>query len=170
MVMTSAEFCGENYYKHPPLTSEMLAYAENFLGVKLPGLLVELLRVQNGGYTKEFGFPMSVRTSWAKDHVPMDELFGIVPRGVRTAHNMVDPELLEVNSAYLPPKQVLLTGDGHWWITLDYRLRDEPGVLWADVEMDEYLPIAPTFEAFYAELRPTSEFAPDEFEEIEIKL
>lgn len=170
MAMTAAEFWGKNTYNHPPLTSEMLAYAENFLGAKFPRLLVELLKVQNGGYTQGFGFPMSERTSWAKDHVPMDNLAGIViDPSVQTAFNVLDSRYFESEWG-LPPKQITLTGDGHWWITLDYRNGDEPSVLWADVEMDECLPIAPTFEAFYAGLRPISEFAWDEIEEKEIKL
>ena len=157
--MTPVEFWDENTYNHPPLTPEALAYAEDFLGVRLPRLLIELLTFQNGGHTKGFGFPMQRPTSWAEDHVPMEELFGIVQdQTMRTAQNMIDVDLLEEHAPYLPPKQVLLTGDGHWWVTLDYRFRDIPSVLWVDTELEKIVPIAPSFDVFFAGLRPTSEF------------
>ena len=157
--MAPQDFWAENFYNHPPLTKEALDFAESLLGVKLPRLLIELLAFQNGGSTKEFGYPMKQRTSWAKDHVPMEELFGIVQdQTLRTAQSMTQIKLIEEHAPYLPPKQVLLTGDGHWWVTLDYRFSDVPSVLWADVEMNEYIPIAPTFDTFYSGLRPTSEF------------
>lgn len=166
--MTPREFWGENYYQNPPLTPDMLRFSDSILGFKLPSRLIELLTFQNGGYTKGFGFPMSRRTSWAVDHIPMDDLFGIVPNMTSSAHNMVDTELLDVNLPCLPEKQVLLTGDGHWWITLDYRTVGEPSVLWADVEMNEFLTVATSFEIFYSGLRPTSEFLPDTFETIQL--
>jgi hypothetical protein len=163
MPLTPAEFWGVNYYKHPPFTREMVEYAENFLEVKLPALLVELLQFQNGGYTKDFGFPMTQETSWADDHVPMEELFGIViDQSLETAQNMIDRDLLEEHAPYLPKKQVLLAGDGHCWITLDYRFGEVPSVLWIDTEVEEIIPIAPTFESFYDGLRPISVFNLDQ--------
>ena len=158
MAMTAAEFWGVNYYKHPPLTPKMLAYAEDSLEVKLPPLLVELLLFQNGGYTMGFGFPMNQPTSWASDHVPLDDMAGIViDSNIKTAFNMLESDYM-IKEWGLPPKQVLLTGDGHWWVTLDYRAGDIPSVLWADVEMNEFVPVAPTFEAFFEGLRPSAEF------------
>jgi hypothetical protein len=58
----------------------------------------------------------------------------------------------------LPPRQVLLSGDGHWWITLDYRRSDVPTVAWIDVECGQDLQIAPSFAAFLAGLRPAADF------------
>ena len=51
-------FWGANSYNHPPLTDEMVAQAEARLGVRLPPELIELLRIQNGGYTLAFAHPM----------------------------------------------------------------------------------------------------------------
>ena len=56
----------------------MVAEAERQPGVKLPAEYIALLRIQNGGYTRGFGYPMSRPTRWAPDHVPLGELFGIV--------------------------------------------------------------------------------------------
>jgi hypothetical protein len=77
--MTRAgEFWSFNYYEHPPLTDVALARAERILGVRLPMALVELLRVQNGGYTKGFVHPMKEPTTWSKDHVPLHDLAGVI--------------------------------------------------------------------------------------------
>jgi len=67
------QFWGSNYYDHPPLTDEMVAVAESRLGVKLPAEYIALLRHQNGGYTQGFAYPMRQRTTWAEDHVPLND-------------------------------------------------------------------------------------------------
>jgi hypothetical protein len=152
------KFWRSNYYKHPPLTDEMVEVAERQLRVKLPGEYIALLRIQNGGYTHGFGFPMTRRTAWAKDHVPLNDLAGIVtdPR-IRTAQNILDTEYMTEEWG-LPARQALLSGDGHWWITLDYRKGDVPSVAWIDVESGEDIQVAPTFAAFLEGLRSISEF------------
>ncbi len=71
MAVDPHAFWDSNSYDHPPLTDEMVVEAQAALGVLLPRELVDLLRVQNGGYTKGFAFPMSQPTTWAKDHIPL---------------------------------------------------------------------------------------------------
>jgi hypothetical protein len=114
MSIDPTTFWGTNYYKHPPLTDDMLAKAEAILGVHLPLELIALLRAQNGGYTQGFAHPMSQRTSWATDHVPLDDLAGIVldPR-IETPLNIVGAEYMTQEWG-LPPQQVPLSGDGHY--------------------------------------------------------
>jgi hypothetical protein len=51
----------------------------------------------------------------------------------------------------MPAEPVLLSGDGHWWIALDYRIRGrdgEPSVVWYDNELGEDVQVAATFRAF----------------------
>jgi hypothetical protein len=81
MPIAPSDFWAANYYAHPPLTEDMVKQAEHTLGVRLPSELIDLLKVQNGGYTKGFAHPMRVRTTWAEDHVPLQDLFGIVTNG-----------------------------------------------------------------------------------------
>ena len=158
MVIPVDKFWGSNYYNHPPLTDEMVSVAERELGVKLPAEYIALLRIQNGGYTQGFGFPMNQRTSWSEDHVPLGDLAGIVTDSqIRTALNILDTAYL-TDEWELPPRQVLLSGDGHWWITLDYRNSNFPSVAWIDTESDEDVEVAPSFAAFLDGLRPDSEF------------
>jgi hypothetical protein len=78
MEINKNEFWDSNYYNHPRLTDDILKIVEEQLRVKLPELFIELLRIQNGGYTKGFVFPMTQRTTWADNHVPLSQLFGIV--------------------------------------------------------------------------------------------
>jgi hypothetical protein len=56
----------------------------------------------------------------------------------------------------MPEGFVLLTGDGHWWIALDYRRSGPdgpPSVVWYDNEMDEDVQLAADFETFVHGLR-----------------
>jgi hypothetical protein len=142
------DFWGTNYYQHPPLTAESVAEAERVLRVRLPIELVELLHIQNGGYTKGFVHPMSEPTTWSEDHVPLHDLAGIVLDPTNSSPmNLVRTEELTQEWG-LPPRQVLLSGDGHYWITLDYRHGESPAVSWIDVECGEDKLIAPSFKAF----------------------
>lgn len=153
MKINKPDFWGSNYYSHPPLTEDMIIAAEKSLNVKLPGLFIELLKIQNGGYTRGYAFPMTEKTTWAENHVPLLELFGIVTdEDILTGQNILDSEYI-ANEWGLPEKQILLAGDdGHWWITLDYRKGSIPSVLWIDVECNEDIHIASSFEEFISGL------------------
>ena len=154
--MDLQHFWGTDYDLNPPLTEDALHHAEQFLGVEFPRDLVALWEVQNGGYTQGFVFPTRQRTSWAEDHVPLNELFGIgspaVPSGI---HNVLNAKYMIVEWG-LPSNQVLLAGDGHWWITLDYRNNAEPRVTWFDVEVGEDIELASSFRQFLSGLLPNS--------------
>ncbi|NYZ63430.1 SMI1/KNR4 family protein [Luteimonas deserti] len=158
MPIDLASFWAENYYNHPRLTDEMVAVAESRLEVRLPTEFLALLQRQNGGYTAGFAHPMAQPTSWAKGHVPLHDLFGIVTEPEHeTAQNLLSTEYMTQEWG-LPPKQVLLSGDGHYWITLDYRAGDSPSVAWIDAECDEDMQIAPSFAAFLAGLVPDTTY------------
>ena len=159
MAIDKNEFWDENYYNHPLLTDDMVTTAEKMLNVKLPSFLIELLKVQNGGYTKGFAFPMTEKTTWAENHVPLSDLFGIVTdESIETAQNILDSHYMTEEWG-LPEKQVLLTGDGHWWITLDYRKSNTPSVSWIDVECGEYVHVVDSFEDFINGLVAEDAFA-----------
>lgn len=148
MPIAKSDFWDDNYYNHPSLTDEMVAIAQEMFNVKLPELFIELLKIQNGGYTKRFVYPMTVGTTWAENHVPLSVLFGIVPDPtIKTAQNILDTPYMTEEWG-LPEKQILLNGEGHWWITLDYRKGDIPSVRWIDVECDQDIHIADNFDVF----------------------
>ena len=58
----------------------------------------------------------------------------------------------------LPPRQVLLSGRGHYWITLDYRDGATPSVAWLDVDCAEDLQISGSFRAFLDGLVPSATY------------
>jgi hypothetical protein len=137
-----------------PLTDEMVVNVEGLLGVRLPAALLELLRVQNGGVVADAwnSFPTAQRTSWSDSSVPFETLMGI-GTAERTLSLLDTPYL--VKEWGLPSALVLLTGDGHWWIALDYRERapdGEPSVTWLDTELGQDLQLAPDFPAFVEDL------------------
>lgn len=153
-------FWGENYYNNPTITKKDIEGAEKKLHVKLPEKFIELLKIQNGGYTKNAGFlfPMKIKTTWADDHIPLNQLYGIViNKDFDTGHNIMDSEYL-IKEWGLPPNQVLITGDGHWWITLDYRKEKIPTIRWIDVECNEDIHVADNFEEFINGLVPYEEY------------
>lgn len=147
------------YGVQAPLTDEAVREAEALLGVRLPEALLELLRVQNGGgvVDERSAFP-SEPNSWAPDHAPFDSLMGI-GAAERTMSLLDTPYLVEEWG--LPSPVVLLTGDGHWWIALDYREcgpDGEPPVVWLDADDESELALAPDFRSFLAGLVPAESF------------
>ncbi|MET7646729.1 SMI1/KNR4 family protein [Streptomyces sp. NPDC005426] len=111
---------GSDYGVQPPVTAEVILEAERLLNVTLPGSLLDLLRQQNGGRLtgSRNAFPTSGPTSWSADHVPVDSLLGIGHRE-RMISVLDSPYLIEEWD--LPAPVVLVSGDGHCWIGLDYR-------------------------------------------------
>jgi len=103
-------------------------------------------------------------TAWAPDHVPVDVIFGIPAVGdvgrFGTGVGILQTAYMTKEWG-LPGGLVLLNGDGHWWIALDYRSSGPTGpptVVWVDVERDEDLQLAKRFTAFREQLKPTTEF------------
>ncbi|MEW2127932.1 SMI1/KNR4 family protein [Streptomyces sp. NPDC007259] len=150
-----ATFWGEGLYGvQPPLTDAVVQDAERQLGVRLPASLLEILRVRNGGPVAEVwnAFPTDVPTSWSENHVPLDDMMGI-------GRHDGQPSLLDsgylIEEWSLPSPLVLLSGDGHCWIALDYRTcgeQGEPSVTWFDVDTDTELPLATDFQTFVERL------------------
>jgi hypothetical protein len=145
------------YGVQPPLTDEAVRDAEELLGVRLPEALLELLRVQNGGTVidERSAFPTTERTSWAPDHVPFDSLMGIGK--TEGSLSLLDTPYL-VEEWGLPSPVVLLTGDGHAWVALDYRAGGEPSVVWLDADDESELWLAPDLRTFLDGLVPAESF------------
>lgn len=160
-----ATFWGEGLYGvQPPLNDAVVQDAERQLGVRLPASLLEILRVQNGGLVAESwnAFPTDGPTSWSENHVPLDDMMGIGRHDGRLS--LLDTAYL-VEEWGLPSPLVLLSGDGHCWIALDYRScgqLGEPSVTWFDVEGDTELPLATDFTAFVERLTAAASFDLDD--------
>lgn len=136
------------YGVQPALTDDALADCEALLGVRLPVEYVALLRVRNGGaVARQYSaFPTRNLLAWAvMNHGPFEFCSGIGP---------ASPSITD--SPYLnrewdqPDDLVLLHGEGHWWIALDYRggRTAEPSVAWYDNDSGEDVTLADTFVSF----------------------
>jgi SMI1-KNR4 cell-wall len=137
----------KNYGVHPALTEDALVDCEARLGIKLPSEYIALLRVRNGGaVAREYSaFLTSQPTSWADDHVPFEYCHGIGADGASITES---PYL---NGEWGQPDElVLLHGNGHYWIALDYRgdRAADPRVVWFDNEVSEDLTLADSFASF----------------------
>ena len=130
-----------------PLQDEWLRSAERELGVSLPRKLVQLLRLQNGGQLRYDTHAANIDD---RDHVSIHSLRGIGPSerdGLRFNHYFLDEWELD-------PALVLLDGNGHEWIALDYRCSaTEPSACWVDADNSRTVELAPKFEVFLDGLR-----------------
>jgi len=149
------------YLRLSPLTDELIADAEAQLGVTLPLDLIRLLRIQNGGVVAEAWDACPAETNfYADDHVPFEHLCGIGPAGQAKTTTLLDTPYL-VQEWDLPSPVVLLGGEGHYWIALDYRdcgPAEDPSVVWIDNEMDHELLLAPNFRTFIERLTSSESF------------
>lgn len=154
---------GDAYGVLPPLSEEMVKDAERLLDVSLPSSLVELLQTQNGGGVAAAwdAFPTFDAPSWSEDHVPFDVLMGI------GGHmSLLDTPYL-VQEWGLPSPVVLLSGDGHCWIALDYRQcgrQGDPSATWFDTELETEAALAPDFRSFVEGLTAGSDFVHEELD------
>lgn len=147
-MVNKENFWDNNYYNHPELTDALIQNAEKELKVKLPSSFIDLLKIMNGGYTIGFLFPIKTETAWAGNYIPLPSLNGIVvDTDIETTLNILDTPYMTKEWG-LPEKQVLLSGDGHCWITLDYRNIDTPTIRWIDVDAQEDVHVANSFEDF----------------------
>ncbi len=160
------EFWYSAYQPNADLTAEIVQKAEELLGVKLPASYINLLNTQNGGETQGLVCPTTVKTSWADNHVSVEELFGIdLLDGAEETEERDTSEFNILDSIRftqewsLPENQIVLCGDRNGCITIDYRQEGkEPIVTWLDMEMKEDIQLAENFAAFLNKLVPFEKF------------
>lgn len=142
-------------YELEDLTKENIEKAENKLSIKFPESYLDILKKKNGGRLRQTMlfpniFPVNEDIGDEGDLV-LDHLLGISEReceGVLTTLNMR-------GEWGLPDDIVLLSGDGHWSVVLDYRnyTGDNPPVSYLDSEYEIDKQIAVDFESFLNQLR-----------------
>ncbi|MFI5621614.1 SMI1/KNR4 family protein [Streptomyces sp. NPDC051567] len=156
-----ATFWGDGLYGvQPPLTDAAVQDAEDQLRVRLPSSFLEFLRGRNGGLVaaRWDAFPTVAPNSWSEDHVLLDMMMGIGCQDGQSS--LLDTPYL-VEEWGLPSPLVLLSGDGHCWIALDYRVcgrQGEPSVTWFDTDGDSELALAADFRAFVEGLTSAENF------------
>ncbi|WP_405584778.1 SMI1/KNR4 family protein [Streptomyces sp. NBC_01190] len=140
-----------DYGVQPPLTDQAIVEAEGLLTVTLPGSLLDLLRIRNGGQVSDSRsvFPTSMPTSWSADHVPFDAVMGIGNR--ERMPSMLDSPYL-VEEWDLPSGTVLIR-------VMGCGRHREPSVTWFDADDKTELALAPNFGSFVQGLTSSSDIA-----------
>lgn len=120
-----------------------MAHVEKDLKVKLPEYFIGLLEKQNGGYINFDAHPASLPTEWADDHIKVDYIYGIAPNeGILQSSYLI-------SEWGLPKKLIIISGDGHWWIALDYRnCNEEPPVIHIESDGGLTIELANNFDSF----------------------
>ncbi len=139
---------------HDPLTDEMVAEAEQMLGVALPTDLLRLLRIRNGGAVADV---RNAHPLGADKYVPFFNMIGI-GHDPDMASLLSTPYLIE--EWRLPSSIVVIEGDGHYWVALDYREHGptgEPAVVRLESDGARDARLAPDFRTFVTGLRPFAE-------------
>jgi hypothetical protein len=146
---------GESLAKYygPELTQEIIDNAEQELGLKLPESLVELLRYQNGGFTRLDFFEIDGH----------EGSFRCV-NGLGYEHGIDRMSAYMIEEWGYPNPAIWLEGDGHMAVLLDYRdllPGAEPPVILVDVETvsgtPEATPLAINFKSFLEKLARQAE-------------
>ncbi|MCM3137599.1 SMI1/KNR4 family protein [Bacillus safensis] len=146
----------EGYHTLKKINAEEIAKAEKKLGVTLPDTYKKLILEQNGGYTVHNAFPTTHSNSWAEDHIQFNHLLGIAED-----EGIMDSVYL-IKEWELPEGLVLINGDGHTWVAMDYRkTKENPAIHYFDVEMEEDFKLADSFDEFIEGLY-TVEYTVDE--------
>ncbi|KAJ0072636.1 SMI1/KNR4 family protein [Bacillus altitudinis] len=146
----------EGYYTLKKINEAEIAKAEKKLGVILPDTYKKLILKQNGGYTVHNAFSTTYSNSWAEDHIQFNHLMGIAE-----GEGIMDSAYL-IKEWELPEGLVLINGDGHTWVAMDYRkTKENPAIHYFDVEMEEDFKLADSFDEFIEGLY-TAEYSVDE--------
>ncbi|MBB6602803.1 SMI1/KNR4 family protein [Bacillus pumilus] len=134
-------------YTLKKISEKDILKTEKKLGVKLPQEYKNLVLEQNGGYLECNAFPTDRPTSWAEDHIQFDHLLGIGKK-----EGILESDYL-IKEWELPKDIILISGDGHSWVALDYRNTTEnPPVHFFDLEMEEDFKLADSFNEFISKL------------------
>ncbi|MDX5483664.1 SMI1/KNR4 family protein [Bacillus pumilus] len=143
-------------YTLKKISEKDILKTEKKLGVKLPQEYKNLVLEQNGGYLECNAFPTDRPTSWAEDHIQFDHLLGIGKK-----EGILESDYL-IKEWGLPKDIILISGDGHSWVALDYRNTIEnPPVHFFDLETEEDFKIADSFNEFISKLYIDDDSEPD---------
>lgn len=125
-----------------PIKNEAIVLVEEKLGVELPALYKKLIRKQNGGYIKRTVFPIDFSTSSVENYIEVDRIMGIGEAGI-----LDSPYLIK--EWELRNDLVLLNGEGHTWVAMDYRGKTkDPSIIYIDVEEEVEIQLASSFSEF----------------------
>lgn len=159
----------DSYFDNQPLPEAELLKAEETLGYKLPKTYRNLLLEQNGGSIRFNAYKFKEGTTI--EYLPYVEFSYIA--GVGVGEEEANGDILEspelIGEWDMSKELILINGDGHIWIALDYRNnKEEPAIVYINNESDEDIVIADNFDEFIERLYIEEDvffFDPDKEEE-----
>lgn len=132
-----------DFYKLDPVNEMEINNAELELGVKLPNTYKKQITIQNGGFIIYNAHPSPVPTVWGENLVKFDAIMGIGKHG-----GILESEYF-IKEWGMPVGLIMLNGDGHLWIALDYReTKDNPSVIFIDNESGQMIELAKNYDDF----------------------
>lgn len=136
----------------PPLTDELVAAAEQALGLKLPEAYLALLRQQNGGELRRSTIGTAFPTKSGSNVLVMRDLLGI---GGLDGIEQPGGSLDLIEEWEYPGPGVVLSSEGPQAVMLDYRAcgpQGEPRVIYVDADEDSSWTVSPSMADFVSRL------------------
>ncbi|WP_299514191.1 SMI1/KNR4 family protein [uncultured Rummeliibacillus sp.] len=149
------EYIFEGEAEFDDFSLEDLKKVEETLGVKLPDSYIELMKLHNGG-----DLAYSILHS---GRVPDGEVEIENIRGIDLEEGIIESNYL-VEEWEMEKGLIIISGDGNYWLSLDYRnyAGNEPAVVYIEEDAESKpKQVAKTFELFLKKLKQPEE---DDFE------
>lgn len=130
-------------YRLGGLLEEDIQFAEVYFGVKLPDDYIKLLKIQNGGTLIYNALPIALNRWDGDDYIEIDNL-----RGINKDNGIMETDYFKQEWGISKSNIILISGDGHTWIALDYNLGADPKVIYIETDTERITQIYDTFQEF----------------------
>ncbi|WP_164849649.1 SMI1/KNR4 family protein [Niallia taxi] len=127
-------------YKLQNINKKDIELAEKAFHIKLPQAYIDLLIEQNGGCLKNTYLPVNFK-NWADNHILFDYLLGI-----KKDKGIMESNYLLKEWGVKEKNLIIISGDGHFFIALDYRTNEEkPTIVYIDTTENQITKIYEDF-------------------------
>lgn len=150
-----------------PVTKEEIEFAEQAFQVKLPEMYVQLLKISNGGALNFCWLNVQGVAGLESEegYIYVDRLLGIKLPNSNDGSletNIMDTNYLKREWGIEQDHIILIAGDGHWWIALDYRTSGEPAITYFDTENEREIHLYNHFDEMINSMHDAIETENDE--------
>lgn len=118
-----------DFYKLENLTDKDIEFAEKCFSIKIPKKYIELLKIQNGGFINFNALDVRGKFYEGNNYIYIDHLLG-----VKQNEGILQTDYLKNEWDIKKENIVIISGNGHSWIALDYNMTvdNEPSVIYID--------------------------------------
>ncbi|GKU82941.1 SMI1/KNR4 family protein [Niallia sp. NCCP-28] len=128
-------------YKLSKLTKADIQMAEDYFDVTLPEQYINLLKVQNGGVIIFNALPIALNRYDGDTYIEIDHLLGI-----KKGKGILETEYYKKEWDIQRENIILISGDGHSWIALDYNESENPAIIFIETDEGEITEIYKSFD------------------------